>query len=100
MNCLSGLLIFFVTSFAIIRGIPMLVSGKMKRTFAKGYKMVYEGTLVRILGVVLILLGICLALIISGMFSETGAIIFLSLIFLSGGIIGMFVEQNGILIKE
>ena len=100
MNFWSGLLIFLGIVFAIVRGVSMLVSGKMKRTFAKGYEMVYEGTLVRLLGIVLILFGICLALIISGMLSETVAIVFFILIFLPGGIIGIFVEQSGTLIRK
>ena len=57
MNFLSGLLILFFTSFAVVRGTSMLVSGKMRRRFAKGYEMLNEGILVRVLGLILILLG-------------------------------------------
>ena len=71
MNFLSGLLILFFTSFAVVRGTSMLVSGKMRRRFAKGYEMLNEGILVRVLGLILILLGVVILLTGLGILSET-----------------------------
>jgi len=100
MAFILKLLPFLLVSVAVIQGIVLLIRGKLKRRFAKAYDIFYEGVLVRILGLISILLGIVFALIILNIVSGIMAIVLLLLMILSAGVVGIVVQQNGILIKK
>jgi hypothetical protein len=89
-----------IISVAVIQGIVMLVRGNLKRRFAKGYEIFYEGRLVRILGLFSILLGIVFAFIVFDIVSGVVAIVLFLLIGLPSGVVGIIVQQNGVLIKK
>jgi len=100
MITIPQILFFLIISVAVIQGIVLLVRGNAKRRFAKGYEIFYKGILVRILGIISILLGIVFALIMLEKISGVLAIILFILIALPGGVIGIVVQQNGIVIKK
>jgi len=100
MTIILNALPFLITLGAVIQGFILLVRGKLKRRFAKGYGIFYEGVLVRILGLISILLGIVFALIVLKIVSGIAAIVLFLLILLSGGVVGVAVQQNGVLIKK
>ena len=62
--------------------------------------MLYEGALLRVLGLFFLLLGVVGGLGLLKMISETVAVILLFLLLIPGGIIGFFVQQNGMLLKS
>jgi hypothetical protein len=100
MAIILSALPFLITLGAVIQGLILLVRGKLKRRFAKGYDIFYEGVLVRILGLFSILLGIVFALTMLEIVSGIAAVVLFILILLPAGVVGVAVQQNGVLIKK
>ncbi len=100
MTDFSKILFALIVSVAIVQGIVLLIRGNVRRRFASGYDMLYKGKLVRFLGLISILLGIVFALTMLELISGILAIFLFVLIGLPGGVAGVIVQQNGILIKK
>ena len=91
---------FLVSAVAIIQGIVLFVRGKFKRRFAKEHDIYYEGILVRVEGILSIMLGVFFALIFLDKVSGVVAIVVFVLIGMPFGVIGMIIQQNGVVISR
>jgi hypothetical protein len=100
MISLSKIPFVLIVSIAIVQGIVLLVRGNVRGRFASGYDMLYKGKWVRFLGLISILLGVVFALTVLELISGILTIVLFLLIGLPGGIAGIIVQQNGILIKK
>ena len=100
MPLMLKIFLFLFLLVASFQGAFMFVRGKVRRRFAKGYDIFYEGILVRVLGLFSIFMGVYAVLVFFEMISGIMALILFFLIGLPGGVIGAIVQQNGVVIKK
>ncbi len=83
----------------VVGGVFLIVSGRIKRRYTQGYEMIYEGLWVRVLGLLLLLLGMTAGLTVVKTVSGMAGLVLSAFILLSGAIISHFVQQNGVVKK-
>jgi len=84
----------------IIEGAFLVIKGRVKRKFAVGYDILYEGGLVRVLGVLFILLGAVIGMGATRIISINYTLSLFFLILMPASIIGFVVQQKSTLLKK